>query len=424
MPTRRLSPPPIRQSDVADPAAVAAAALFPYKSAAPADTLGGTGAEPPTAARTRRPSVFAITSKDHDHERCQADSGRGARPGRQGGRPGRSSPGPGTRRDLRGGSRRRPIALDFNQTRQLIFAGHFLTTSSRSTSTARRRRAIPRDYQLDPVKDLPIHVDFLRLADGQTIKVEVPVHVVGQEPVARRQARRHRPDRRALASSSLVAVRRDPGVHRGLGRRPRHRRLGPSRATSSCRDGAKLTIGTRPHPRHHRAAVGHAGRRGRAGGRAAKAAAADAGRRPRHAKPDAPAPARRERSGREAGAFRYRGPRSAHAPLRRPRQSGRALCRQPAQCRLHGRRRDRARPRAPRPGAGASRARPPKRSIGGEKVLLLKPQTYMNEFGPLGRRGRSASSRSRSADVVGLPRRARPAAGQAAGEGRRRQCRP
>src|SRR5919107_278331 len=42
-------------------------------------------------------------------------------------------------------------------------------------------RAIPRDYQLDPVRDFPVHVDFLRLAQGQAIKVVVPVHVVGQE---------------------------------------------------------------------------------------------------------------------------------------------------------------------------------------------------------------------------------------------------
>ena len=37
-----------------------------------------------------------------------------------------------------GGAAAEPIALDFNETPQLIFAGHFLTTSSRSTSTARR----------------------------------------------------------------------------------------------------------------------------------------------------------------------------------------------------------------------------------------------------------------------------------------------
>ncbi|MXQ10385.1 50S ribosomal protein L25/general stress protein Ctc [Microvirga makkahensis] len=73
------------------------------------------------------------------------------------------------------------IALDFNQTKQLIFAGHFLTTIFDIDVDGQTVRAIPRDYQLDPVKDFPVHVDFLRVAAGQTIKVVVPVHVVGQD---------------------------------------------------------------------------------------------------------------------------------------------------------------------------------------------------------------------------------------------------
>ena len=73
------------------------------------------------------------------------------------------------------------IALDFNQAKQLIFAGHFLTTVFEIDVDGRKTRAIPRDYQLDPVKDFPLHVDFLRLADGQAIRVTVPVHIVGQE---------------------------------------------------------------------------------------------------------------------------------------------------------------------------------------------------------------------------------------------------
>ena len=73
------------------------------------------------------------------------------------------------------------IALDFNQTKQLIFAGHFLTTIFDIDVDGQTVRAIPRDYQLDPVRDFPMHVDFLRLAQGQAIKVVVPVHVVGQE---------------------------------------------------------------------------------------------------------------------------------------------------------------------------------------------------------------------------------------------------
>ena len=73
------------------------------------------------------------------------------------------------------------IALDFNQTKQLIFAGHFLTTIFEIDVEGQTVRAIPRDYQLDPVREFPVHVDFLRLAQGQTIKVVVPVHVVGQD---------------------------------------------------------------------------------------------------------------------------------------------------------------------------------------------------------------------------------------------------
>ncbi|MDU0338872.1 50S ribosomal protein L25/general stress protein Ctc [Bosea rubneri] len=73
------------------------------------------------------------------------------------------------------------IALNANQTRLMIYAGHFLTTLLEIEVDGKKTRVIPRDYQLDPVKDTPLHVDFLRVAAGQTIKVQVPVHVVGQE---------------------------------------------------------------------------------------------------------------------------------------------------------------------------------------------------------------------------------------------------
>ena len=80
-----------------------------------------------------------------------------------------------------GGMPPKAIALDYNETKRLIYAGHFLTTIFEISVDGETIRAIPRDYQLDPVRDFPVHVDFLRLAEGQTIKVEVPVHLVGQE---------------------------------------------------------------------------------------------------------------------------------------------------------------------------------------------------------------------------------------------------
>ena len=42
-------------------------------------------------------------------------------------------------------------------------------------------RTLPRDVQLDPINDHPIHVDFLRVNAGTKITVAVPVKFVGQE---------------------------------------------------------------------------------------------------------------------------------------------------------------------------------------------------------------------------------------------------
>ena len=41
-------------------------------------------------------------------------------------------------------------------------------------------RVIPRDLQLDPVRDFPLHVDFMRLFKGSTISVQIPVRFTGE----------------------------------------------------------------------------------------------------------------------------------------------------------------------------------------------------------------------------------------------------
>ena len=40
---------------------------------------------------------------------------------------------------------------------------------------------IPRDFHLDAVRDFPIHVDFMRLGEGATIRVSVPLHIQNAE---------------------------------------------------------------------------------------------------------------------------------------------------------------------------------------------------------------------------------------------------
>ena len=73
------------------------------------------------------------------------------------------------------------ISLEFNRANQLIYAGRFLTTLFDVAVGGETIRVIPRDYQLDPVRDTPLHVDFLRLVAGSKVRVEVPVHFTNQE---------------------------------------------------------------------------------------------------------------------------------------------------------------------------------------------------------------------------------------------------
>jgi len=73
------------------------------------------------------------------------------------------------------------ITLDHAELRQRIYAGHFLTTVCEVEVDGKKHRVIPRDYQLDPIRDFPIHVDFLRLGEGATVRVRIPVHVINAE---------------------------------------------------------------------------------------------------------------------------------------------------------------------------------------------------------------------------------------------------
>jgi large subunit ribosomal protein L25 len=80
-----------------------------------------------------------------------------------------------------GGEPPTPIALSWHEVNKLIYAGHFMTTTFELDIEGAKERVIPRDYQLDRVRDRPLHVDFLRLKKGQRIDVEIPVHLVGQD---------------------------------------------------------------------------------------------------------------------------------------------------------------------------------------------------------------------------------------------------
>ena len=74
-----------------------------------------------------------------------------------------------------------PISLDYADLRQRIYAGRFLTTIHDVEVDGVKHRVIPRDFQLDAVRDLPLHVDFMRLGEGATIRVNIPIHVRNAE---------------------------------------------------------------------------------------------------------------------------------------------------------------------------------------------------------------------------------------------------
>src|SRR6185312_3555260 len=73
------------------------------------------------------------------------------------------------------------ISLDYSDLRQKVYAGRFLTTIYDLELDGAKHRVIPRDFQLDAIRDNPLHVDFMRLGEGAVIRVAIPVHVVNAD---------------------------------------------------------------------------------------------------------------------------------------------------------------------------------------------------------------------------------------------------
>jgi large subunit ribosomal protein L25 len=73
------------------------------------------------------------------------------------------------------------IALEFNELWKQILRGQFtLSVFDIDIAGKSKVRVIPRDVQLDPVKDFPVHVDFLRIGKDGIIRVAVPVRFINE----------------------------------------------------------------------------------------------------------------------------------------------------------------------------------------------------------------------------------------------------
>lgn len=76
------------------------------------------------------------------------------------------------------------IQIKANELQRLLNRGGFLSHTYDIKVDGKKTTVLPRDLQLHPVTDLPMHIDFLRLGKGSTVTMAVPVHVVGEEESA------------------------------------------------------------------------------------------------------------------------------------------------------------------------------------------------------------------------------------------------
>ncbi|MCP4314623.1 MAG: 50S ribosomal protein L25/general stress protein Ctc [Hyphomicrobiales bacterium] len=73
------------------------------------------------------------------------------------------------------------IALPYKDVTMKIHSGGFMTTIATIDVDGKKIRVLPKDYQLDPVRDFTMHVDFLRISKNTSVTVDVPVHFINEE---------------------------------------------------------------------------------------------------------------------------------------------------------------------------------------------------------------------------------------------------
>lgn len=73
------------------------------------------------------------------------------------------------------------IAIPLKETFMQIQAGSFRTRVMAVDINGEKIQVLPKDYQLDPVRDTVLHIDFLRVSEKSLVTVEVPVHFLNEE---------------------------------------------------------------------------------------------------------------------------------------------------------------------------------------------------------------------------------------------------
>jgi large subunit ribosomal protein L25 len=73
-----------------------------------------------------------------------------------------------------------PVAVGRTDLERAYETGTFLTTLFMIDIEGKKQRVIPRAVQLDPITDRPVHVDFMRLAEGAKVRLDIPVRFRNQ----------------------------------------------------------------------------------------------------------------------------------------------------------------------------------------------------------------------------------------------------
>lgn len=81
------------------------------------------------------------------------------------------------------GNKQPPLAIvvPYKEIFYKIHGGGFMTTVATIDVDGKKIQVLPKDYQLDPVRDFPMHVDFLRVTKSTEVNVQVPVHFINEE---------------------------------------------------------------------------------------------------------------------------------------------------------------------------------------------------------------------------------------------------
>lgn len=74
----------------------------------------------------------------------------------------------------------RNVTVERKEITKHMQTGHFLSTIYMLNVGGEKIRVIPRDLQLDVVRDFPVHVDFMRISASSRVDVQVAVHFINE----------------------------------------------------------------------------------------------------------------------------------------------------------------------------------------------------------------------------------------------------